>query len=259
VTIIVGIATPDGIVLASESRTTRSTSEGHRILSDSAQKVFSIGDRFGVATAGLAFIGSDTIAGVMDRFLAHVDEDDTRDIEKFSAALKSFFDERFLEWLAEIDETWDPDEHGSAIQFLVCGYDDYGIGHIREVTIPGDLGDSDLPNTVMGGVIWRGQTDVIRRLVKGVDWAGINVELPDDALEALRGLEYESLFPITVQDALDYAAFLVRTTIDMQRFSDGTVASPGLVPGCGGPLQLLVVDRDGADWAQAQTRSAHHD
>jgi hypothetical protein len=53
---------------------------------------------------------------------------------------------------------------------------------------------------------------------------------------------------------VDYATFLVRTTIDMQRFSDGTFARPGLVPGCGGPLQLLVVDRNGATWAQAPVR-----
>ena len=37
-TIIVGITTPDGVILASDSRLTRSFGESHRIVSDSAQK-----------------------------------------------------------------------------------------------------------------------------------------------------------------------------------------------------------------------------
>jgi hypothetical protein len=99
-------------------------------------------------------------------------------------------------------------------------------------------------------------------MLKGVDWAGIALsgDLLDDEIAArLDGLEYVPLYPITVQDALDYADFLVRTTIDMQRFSDGTLALPGLVPGCGGPVQLLIVERDGTSWAQAPPRSVPHD
>jgi hypothetical protein len=42
-TIIVGITTPDGIILASDSRMTRSLDDGYRILSDSSQKVFEDG------------------------------------------------------------------------------------------------------------------------------------------------------------------------------------------------------------------------
>ena len=53
---------------------------------------------------------------------------------------------------------------------------------------------------------------------------------------------------------MDYATFLVRTTIDMQRFSDGTVAHPGLVPGCGGPIHSLVVERSFVRWASPSTR-----
>jgi hypothetical protein len=51
-----------------------------------------------------------------------------------------------------------------------------------------------------------------------------------------------------VQDGIDYAAFLIRTTIDMQRFSDGTIGDPGLIPACGGPLQILVVERGRTVW-----------
>jgi hypothetical protein len=261
VTIIVGIATPDGIVLGSDSRTTRSDGERHRILSDSAQKVFAVG-RFGVATSGLAFIGNDTIAGVMDRFLAHLPDGSAPSVDAFADSLGAFFDARFSEWLESMDETWDPDKHGPAVQFLVAGYDDEGVGHIHEVMIPGPERGAFSPDTIGGGTMWRGQTDVIVRLIKGIDWgeyAMSELDLPDDVKDVLGGFEYDPLEPITVQDALDYASFLVQTTIDMQRFSDGTYANPGLVPGCGGPQQLLVVDRNGAKWAQPPTRTVRHE
>jgi hypothetical protein len=107
----------------------------------------------------------------------------------------------------------------------------------------------------------RGQSDVIGRLIKGVDWTGLilaGAEVPEGMMEHLDRLEYVPVEPVAVLDALDYASFLIRTTFDMQRFSDGTLALPGLVPGCGGPLQFLVVERDGISWMQAPTRSAEH-
>jgi hypothetical protein len=250
-TINVGVASPDGIVLASNSRTTRMYGEHHRVLSDSSQKVFAIDNRFGVATSGFAFIEDDTIAGVMDRFLAQLEERDTRDIDAFANALGSFFDASFTAWLAKEEETWDPAEQGAALRFLVSGYDDRGVGHLHEVTLPVPDREDSLADTIKGGAVWRGQTDVIGRLIKGVDWIELlssGPDLTEELQEFLGLLEYSGLEPITVQDALDYAELLVRTTIDMQRFSDGTFAHPGLVPGCGGPVQLLVIERRGALW-----------
>jgi 20S proteasome alpha/beta subunit len=72
-TILVGITTPDGVVLGSDSRTTMLGADGRRILSDSAQKLFEVGP-FAVATAGWAFIGEDAIPGLMDQFLAQLDD-----------------------------------------------------------------------------------------------------------------------------------------------------------------------------------------
>jgi hypothetical protein len=90
-----------------------------------------------------------------------------------------------------------------------------------------------------------------------VDWAELGTTgdpLPDELDKRLQSLAYNALTPITVQDAVDYATFLIRTTIDMQRFSDGTVANPGLVPGCGGTIHALVVERSSVRWASRSTR-----
>ena len=51
-TIVVAAASPDGIVLAADSRTTLTYagSDRHRITTDSAEKVFDLGSKFAVAT-----------------------------------------------------------------------------------------------------------------------------------------------------------------------------------------------------------------
>lgn len=248
VTVLIGIAAPDGIVLASDSRLTRTIGESHRILSDNAQKVFEVGG-FGVATSGMAFLGNDTIAGVMDRFIAQEDGKFGGDVKEFAARLGKFFDARFQEILAVAEEEWSVEEDGYAIVFLVGGYDEVGVGNVYEVAIPTGEVEEAAASTTDSGVVWRGQTSTIRRLLKGLDWGHPALgDFPEDAQEVLGELEYIHLFPTTIQDAVDYARFLVQTTIDMQRFSDGTAFSPGLVPGCGGPVQILAIERSGTEW-----------
>src|SRR6187200_2547524 len=95
VTIVVGIATPDGIVLAADSRTTllmdaADPSSRTRISSDSAEKVFLLCDRFAVATFGDAFIGEQTIAGLMSVFIAQL-EGTPADGHGLARALGAFF------------------------------------------------------------------------------------------------------------------------------------------------------------------------
>jgi hypothetical protein len=134
--------------------------------------------------------------------------------------------------------------------FLIAGYDKDGkLGMFRQVVIPGgDIMDPGATTTTLG-VLWRGQTDVIGRIIHGVDWSIIDRDsLPDDVAKQLDGCHYALLDPITLQDAVDYACFLVRTTVDMQRFSDGTVAEPASVPGCGGETLVALVTRDGVVW-----------
>lgn len=257
-TIVVGVATPEGLVLGGDSRSTYDMGDHHRIASDYAQKIFTVGD-MGIATFGRAFIGRDTIAGIMDQFTAQVGEDG-RNVHDFAVALGEFFSERFEIECRELKMDWDTEAEGWPLGFLVGGYDNDGIGHIKGVLIPGGEIDDELSaDTTRGGTMWRGQTDVIGRLIKGVDRLrldDLDFEVTSEMLAELDKLEYQPLAPITIQDGLDYAAFLVRTTIDMQRFSDGTEQSPRAIPACGGPLQLLAIERSGPKWVSRLTLSA---
>jgi proteasome subunit B (beta)-like protein len=260
-TIVVGVAAPDGLILAGDSRTTLTDGSRHRIVSDNAQKVFPICDTIGVATYGQSGIGAQTIAGLMDEFVAHLGADASRDGESIAKELGAFFDARFRAATPEeIVRQWE-ESGGFPLGFLVAGYDQDGIGRVREVSIPGPAVGVVQPEitTTTLGVAWRGQTDVVRRLVLGFDWdlfAAGGHKLPDECVEPVKNLQYQLLYPITMQDAVDFSTFLIRTTIDMQRFSDGTLGNPGDLPGCGGPLRVLAITREGTRWVAQQELSA---
>lgn len=245
-TIVVAAASPDGIVLGADSRTTLSDGLRHRISTDAADKVFALGD-FGVATYGLALIGQRTINGLMDEFIATTDEDEAcSGVEEFTKKLAAFFNERY-----EAEYGPNHAEPGWSLGFIVAGYDTFGIGHAWEVGIPGPIVRQTNINTVERGALWRGQVDVIGRLIKGVDWNALTaaeIDFDEATSASLGRLEYVLLLPVTLQDAVDMTSFLVRTTIDMQRFSDGTSLAPGLIPGCGGRTQILAVTRSSVEW-----------
>jgi hypothetical protein len=251
VTIVVGIGSPDGLVLAADSRTTHVEGDRHRISTDAAEKIFALNNpegeqAYGVATYGDAFIGARTISGLIDEFVATVDDEACQDGETLAKALGDFFHERYV---AGHGPSEDPTSW--TLGFILAGYDEGGIGHLWEINIPGPRVMKTPVNTPERGALWRGQTDVIGRLIKGVDWNALDansITLEPDVRATLQRLEYIVLHPVTLQDAVDMAAFLVRTTVDMQRFSNGTGLSPGLVPACGGRIQLIAVTRSGADW-----------
>ena len=232
-TIVVAAATPEGIVFGSDSRMTSSRGRHYRIGSDSAHKTFAVQNmieetRFGVAAYGQAFVGLRTVYGVMaDIYMWRVLEQKSwSDVHEFAAALGEFFRKEFL----AADET--APEEGWSLGFLVAGYDASEIGRLLEVPIPsGQVIDTGINTSDRRGVAWRGQTGAVRRLIDGVDFpalerAGYRMtkELVDDVRE---NVTYRLLYPATIRDAADFSSFVIRTTIEMQRFSDGTEGEPG--------------------------------
>lgn len=257
-TIVVGIATPDGLVLAADSRTTRNEEGRTRIASDSAQKVFRICDgSFGVACYGAALFQEKTVAGHMDEFEANL-ASIPDNVEEVAHLLGAFFQKCLLEAFEAADTPWLP-EMGPQLGFQVAGYRRDGVGHLIDVQVPGDKGPVVAPTgiaTTNIGIYPQGQDDVISRLLHGVDinaLAGSGIEVPEEVSKALAGLEYTLLYPLTLQDAVDCATFLISTTIGMQRFSDGTAASPGGIPGCGGPIRILAITRKKSHWVSPPT------
>ena len=253
-TIVIGLATPDGLVLAADSRTSTWPDETPRMLvsSDNAEKVFVLGDRFAVATYGRAFIGERTIAGLMSEFMADLGRV-PRTVGDLATALGRFFHERYADFRKEAGQPL-PDDLSQApleLGFIVAGDDKKGIGLFHEVWIPGPGHEEASVSTAQVGMLPRGQRDVIDRLLGGVDMNTLlaqEVEIPEPVRAALDKLAYQIMFPITLQDGIDFVSFLIRTTIEMQRFSDGTYAFEVGAPTCGGPTTIAVIRRKDAVW-----------
>ena len=57
----------------------------------------------------------------------------------------------------------------AALGFLVGGYDDAGVGEAWEVTLPDRAVEQIATTANGGGAAWRGQSDVVTRIVRGSD------------------------------------------------------------------------------------------
>lgn len=253
-TIVVASAAPDGIVLASDSRTTLRRGPGHRIASDSTRKVVEIWPGTAVATYGLADIAGVTVAGLLEEFVAATADPTNWSPQETGRALAEFFDAQFEPSVREQFRRLGV----SPLGFLVASYDrDPWIGRFIEVTVPsGSAGDAvrvlDV-DTRRPGFVYRGQSQHIRRLLEGFDTEGFNSQVGRTLLtpplrDYLAGQAYITNRIINLQDAIDVATFIVRLTIDMERLTDGTFAAPQTSPLCGGPIQMIVVNRAGGRW-----------
>jgi len=103
------------------------------------------------------------------------------------------------------------------------------------------------------GANWFGVTDAINRLHKGLDDRAILkvAELlkmsPEEALKLFADLEYPVVFDgMPLQDAVDYATYLVNVVIGRFRFVVGA-------PLCGGEVDVAVITPDAFTWVQRKS------
>ena len=256
-TLAIAIVGADGIAIAADSRTTLQAPESPwRVLSDFTHKVFRV-ENVAVATYGYAFLSGRNIAGHMAEFAQRFPSGQDLSAEAVAANLHDFFGERFEKHVAETKEAPIP-EGAIALGFLVVGYDS-GVGCLHEVAIPART-VTKLTDSTTGGGAWRGQTDVVVRLIKGADLGLLESYATADGHGAehaalkdpLAKLEYYIPFgQLNLQDAVDLASLLIKTTIDVQRLTHGTVGSMGSWPGVGGPIEIATVTATGGfRWAQ---------
>lgn len=238
------IYVPEGIVIAADSRLTKTKttnsintpakdgSPSKTVVyqttytsSDNAQKVLLIKKTgTGVSFCGDAMIGGVTVADFVRKF----------EIEKVSASDTT---EDIANKLVEYYS-------GGETHFFVCGYNNdipyvYDVCHntVKRQNIVSQpnnstptkdvAGDGVSPEVpvVISGAMWAGQMTAITKIVN---------EKP--ALNASWGT-------MPLKDAIDFAEFLVDTTIKYERFSDN-------IQTCGGDIDILVITKDGAFWKQ---------
>lgn len=232
---IITLYTREGIVMASDSRLTLNaeiqTPAGQRTLlaaglSDSNYKTFLAQNRIGISTFGRADINGAPIGGFIDTFIReHLSETPT--VTEFANELNEHF------------RTFNPIPDAG---FHIAGYETIGNGlkqMVYRVTPFHNQVQISNPDTVTGesqqGAAWDGEGDILARLLQPVftrDNNGLYQQLPH--------------FPIpwqffTLQDAIDFAVYAIRTTIDSVRFLPRAKT-------VGGPIDVLVIKPVEAKW-----------
>ena len=258
-TLAVTVVCQDGVVVAADSRTTLANHRMLRVGGDFTHKVFPSG-RVAVATYGEAFVLGRSVASHMAEFAAR-ESGNCEHPGPTARRLAEFFGDRYdQETLAEPDQISPPSV--AALGFLVGGYNDAGVGEAWEVALPDRAVEPIATTAEGGGAAWRGQSDVVTRIMRGSDLELLERLAADhgrsDELEKLTPLldacSYRIPFEsMNLQDGIDLAVLCIRTTIDVQRLTLGPMATTPEFswPGVGGPIEIATVTgTDGFRWVQ---------
>ena len=231
---IITIYLKEGIVMASDSRTTFTT---HEMIpaqkdgelpttvrncgvhySDTNYKTFVTLNNVGISTCGDASIHGQPITGYIESFIR---EFNSADVETIANSI--------LEYFNKIEENLNS-------IFIVAGYKYLKENqYVQKVFVVHTKDNSVHPvDTSSQGAQWSGELDVLVRLIQplaqkqDVEY----VDLP----------QYDIPFNFfTLQDAIDFAEYATRTTIETMRFQKR-------VKTVGGPIDILVLKPDSHQW-----------
>lgn len=234
--LLVTVNIREGIVMASDSRLTLNTQQiqpgGQQIvhlavgMSDSNRKLFITPSQVGIGTFGQAEIQGVPIAGFIDSFIASLPT--TNNPQQTAQDLLTHF------------RAMNPIPNTS---FHVAGYDSQTppSQEIWSVEIQNNIvKKANQPNEQ--GMAYGGEVDVVSRLFQPVAQPG-----PNNTWQPLPNIPIPINF-FTIQDAVDFAVYIIRTTIDTIRFQ----SRPKTV---GGPIDVLVIRPSGYEWvSQKQIR-----
>jgi len=259
--LIVTVRTPEGAVMAADSRTTWSTSvkDGKSLkttvgihFSDTANKLFLCGRRFGVSTCGDASIQGRSISAWMDMFQRN-EFSDAETVIGVANRLGVFF--------AKLRPL-------QTISFHVVGYervDSTMTLSFYEVIVSSD-GSYDMSGPERGcGAHWAGEVATMSRLIKdcyiadSLDietisefrkeknvtdlgqetlWKNATVLAPTVSHYPEASIRWRSF---TLQEAIDFVLYAIRTTIATLRFQSLPVT-------VGEPIDVLVIKPSEAFW-----------
>jgi len=231
--LVIAMYVREGIVMASDSRLTLNSTQqqdGQPILqlsvgqSDSNYKLFYAPNDIGILTHGQADIEGVPIAGYIESFIHEYLSNDELQVDEVPPLLIKYF--------KEVGKELDAG-------FYIAGYkieDQKQIQHVWHVNLIG-CEISRINKSNEKGAAWGGEQDILTRLIMPL-WSRSS----DDDYAQLPTFDIPWQF-FTLQDAIDFAVFAIRTTIDSMRFQ----TRPKTV---GGPIDVLVIKPNEAFWVQ---------
>lgn len=248
---------PEGLVLAVDSRVTLEARQGDNppvsVHFDNSTKLLSFNGHsyVGAVTYGAAVIGLRTAHSYIPEFESTLPKKRIP-VDEFAQELSKFFSERWN----DIPPQQRPD--GADMTFIVGGYKEgEPYGEVYLFSIPSQPKPEPRNSGVNEfGMTWGGQIELASRLIHGYDPGLIQVlknelELPDETLvkigTALKKLQFPIPYQVLpLQDCVNLATLLIRTTISAQSVSVG-------VRGVGGPIDVATITRtDDLQFVQAK-------
>ena len=253
--LIISVRVDDGIVMASDSRVTITTNRQHEVhFSDTTYKTFCLGGCIGVSTCGDAHVQGRAVTSWMQVFEKEV-FDHNWSVLKTMQNLATFFAGLRI---------------NSSITFHVGGYEKVADATMIPVTyhviVRNDGSITKSRQDSGPGAMWDGMTETISRLIKGVllvahdkmDKYDTLTRTIVDESGVKRTIEYSNVRVVpgnttyyqesnidfqyfTLQDAIDFATYAIKTTIDTIKFKSESLT-------VGEPIDILVIEPSGARW-----------
>ncbi len=227
---IISVYTNEGIVMASDSRTTYSTTH-HRQdgiiereigvqITDTTFKTFLCQKRIGISTCGTSDINGVPITGFIEDFITKETNAEST-VESVAQGLLQHFS-KFNPKPATI--------------FVVAGY---STPDLRQQIMRVFVGENTIVpvDCTLPGAAWNGETDVFTRITNSVA-----IKNQDGTYSDL--VNYRTSFRFfTLQDAINYAEYAVDITIKTMFFQNR-------VKTVGGPIDILAIKPTGGFWVQ---------
>ncbi len=239
-TLIVTLKIPDGLVIAGDSLATITSQYQFDGIVDSvcskcgnpnqnrlppipipittstfpyAQKVFPFLSKYGIGIYGLGLLAGKTIYYILRELENTIDKSEYQNINQVATLISNHI-HTLLKSDIDINTLKSP-----IIGFQIVGYDNDNLGKIMAI----DIGNSIITEDITSlGYVLRGQTNVATSILS----------IPSNT-------QYGSF---SLQDAVDYAIFLINTTASFQRFTN-------MIPNVGGSIDVaLITPFDGYKW-----------
>ncbi len=241
----------EGIVLAADSRVTVGALQagGQAVIVnfDNASKLLSFNEPHnfvGAVTYGQAIIGRRTAHSFVPEFEVSVKDEPRLSVDEYAQKLSDFY----MRVWDEAPGTPKTDEYnGPPMVFLVGGYDEgSAYGKVFLFEIPKNP-KPEPRNPDDFGMSWGGQLEIVSRIIQGFDPMLLplvkkTLDLDDAQVEGLAkalgpALQFKVPYEILpLQDCVDLATFMIRTTISAQTLSIG-------VRGVGGKIEVATITK----------------
>ena len=222
--LIICVHVEEGIVLAGDSRSSYNKSNGNVNFigvhtTNTTNKVFDCPNNSGIAVCGDASVKGKPISGFVESFIREKINKE-KDIEDIPNLIKDYFKEL---------------EPNLNTTFVIAGYKKQNEKFIQKIyRLRTNSDDLQIIDTEHQGALWDGETTTLTKLIQPVylkdEDKYIGLPIPEIAWNLY-----------TLQDAIDFAKYGIKTTIDAMRFQ----TIPETV---GGPIDILIMKPGKTEW-----------